>query len=112
LHCALEPDRTGDSADNTRKFRENSIAGEFYDAALVLGDFALNDFAADFFQLRKRSGFIAFHQPAVTDDVGCQDRGEANVPWSSEYAPETDQTSGGQESRGEKKEFGATNRSD
>ena len=112
LHCALEPDRTGDSADNTRKFRENSIAGEFYDAALVLGDFALNDFATDFFQLRKRSGFIAFHQPAVTDDVGCQDRGEANVPWSSEYAPETDQTSGGQESRGEKKEFGATNRSD
>src|SRR5206468_12514536 len=61
------------------RFRKHPtrIAGEFYDAALVLGDFALNDFATDFFQLRKRSGFIASHQPAVTDDVGCQNRGEA-----------------------------------
>ena len=40
LHPALNLDRAGDCVDYAGKFRENTIAGEFDDAALVLGDFA------------------------------------------------------------------------
>src|SRR5207237_4915903 len=79
--------------DNAGKFGQNAVAGEFNDATVVLRDPRVDYFAANLLQLRERAGFICPHEAAVTDHVGCENRGQATFHESSEYAPEKDRTS-------------------
>jgi hypothetical protein len=60
--------------------REQPIADGLDDAAAMLGDPGIGQFAVQHLQPFERSPLIGLHQPAVADCVGREDRGEAAIP--------------------------------
>src|ERR1700730_14705386 len=65
--------RAGDGVHYTRKLGQHAIAGEFDDAAVVLGDFSIDYFLPDFLELVECAGFVRAHQSTVSDNVGGKD---------------------------------------
>ena len=53
------------------------VAHELNDVAIVLRNLGINDFVAVSLQRRECRRLIGAHQPAITDYIGAEDRGES-----------------------------------
>src|SRR5208337_2891886 len=71
--------------DHATKLDENSVAGALDDAPMMRGDGGIDEIAAKPAEPRKRAILIRSREPAVTDDVGDQDR--CNLPGLAHGAP-------------------------
>jgi hypothetical protein len=75
-HAALQLGGAGDRVHNASEFHQHPVAGELYSAALMLGDFAVDQFLAMGVQRGERASFIPAHETAVTDHIGGQNSGQ------------------------------------
>jgi hypothetical protein len=73
-HAALYLDRAAHGIDNAAKLNETTIAGAFDDAPAMRGDRGINQIAAQRPQPRKGPLLVRPDQPAITDNIGDQDR--------------------------------------
>jgi hypothetical protein len=64
-HSPLHRNRTRDRLDDARELDQDAIAGRLDDAALVLGDLRVDQFAAQSLEPCKGTGLILSYQPAV-----------------------------------------------
>ena len=72
----LDLDRTPHRVDDARELDQRAVARELDDTAAVLGDPRLDELLAQRLEPGVRARLVGFHQPAVTDHVGGQDRGQ------------------------------------
>ena len=75
-HAALDIGGASDRVHDAGKFNQHAIAGEFDDAALMLGDFGVDQIFSAALERGERAGFVRAHQPAVTDDIGGKNSGQ------------------------------------
>jgi hypothetical protein len=86
-HPVLDGDRASDGLHDAREFQEQPVTGRLDDAAFVLGDFRIDEFAAMGTKARECAGFVLAHEAAVTGDIGGEDgRKPALYPLSAYYA--------------------------
>jgi len=71
-HTPLHRDRTGDGLDDARKFDQQAVASGLDDAALVLGNLGIDEFAAVRLEPCQSAGFVRAHQPRIAGDVGSE----------------------------------------
>src|SRR4051812_29942486 len=76
-HCALYRERAAHRVDDARKFDKQSIAGGLDDAAAMLGDLRITQFAPDCPQGGERALFVSPHEPRVAGDICRQDRSQS-----------------------------------
>src|SRR5271165_6238632 len=62
-HPKLHGNRTGNGFNNAWELYEDAVAGGFDDAALVLGYFGIDEFAAMLFEPCQRASLIVAHEP-------------------------------------------------
>ncbi len=72
-HGALDIDGTLNGIEDRGELDKESIAGRFDNTPGVLGDLGIDHLFAMGLELSQGSGLISPHQPAVTNDVGCED---------------------------------------
>jgi len=75
-HCLLHRDRAAHRIDDAGKFDQQAVASGLDDAAVMLGDFRIEELAAQRFQTFKRTLLIRPHQPGIPRHIGGEDRGE------------------------------------
>jgi len=75
-HAALHLGGAAHGVDNAGKFRQQPVAGGFDDAAVMLGDLRINQFAAMRLEAFERALLIRPHQARIARHVGGEDRGE------------------------------------
>jgi hypothetical protein len=75
-HRLLHFDRAAHGIDDARKLHQHAVAGGLDDAAVVLGDFRIEELAAQRFEAFERAFFVRSHQPRITRYIGDEDRGE------------------------------------
>jgi len=76
-HCSLHFGGAADCIHNTRKFREQAVAGVLHDAAVVLRDFRIHQFPEMGLEPFVCALFVRTHQPGIPCHIGGKDRGEA-----------------------------------
>src|SRR5262249_55342258 len=89
-HPTLHLDRTAHGIHDTRKFREQAVAGVFDDPAVMLADLRIHQLAQMRLEPFVRTFLIGAHQPRVAGNVSGQDRcktagrshGSSNPPCS------------------------------
>ena len=74
--AALEDDGAFDRIDDAAELRQQAVAHQLEDAAVMLVDLRLEQLLAVRAQPLERPGLILLHEPAVADHVGGEDRGE------------------------------------
>jgi hypothetical protein len=67
---------TSHRIDDTGELDKQSIARRFHDAATVLHDFAIDQFATQRLETLKRTFLVCPHQPRIPDHIGGKDRGK------------------------------------
>jgi hypothetical protein len=72
LHC----DRAAHGIDNARKLHQQAVAGGLDDAAMMLGDLRIEEFAAQRLEAFERAFLVRPHQPRIPRHIGGEDRGE------------------------------------
>jgi len=72
----LHRDRTAHRIDDTGKFHQQTVAGGLDDAAAVLGDFRIDELAAQRLEAFERAFLVRAHQPRIPRHIGGEDRGE------------------------------------
>ena len=75
-HRLLHRDRTAHRVDYTGKFHQQAVASGLDDAAFVLDDLRIEEFAAQRFETFERALFVLPHQPRIPRHIGGEDRGE------------------------------------
>ena len=75
-HAVLHFDRETHRVHYAAELHNGSIAGALDDAAMVHGDYGINQIAADRPKPRQRTIFVRAGEPRIADDVGHQDRGD------------------------------------
>src|SRR6185436_9008814 len=78
-HTALNLDGAARRIDRAAEFDQDAIAGPLDDAAAVLGDLGLQEFAAMGVQSLQRAFLVGSHQPAVAHDVAGKNRGQPSL---------------------------------
>ena len=73
-HAVLHLDRAPHRVDHAAELDEGSIASAFHHASGVHRDGRINEVAAERPESRERPIFVRPSQPAVSDDIGGQDR--------------------------------------
>ena len=73
-HGVLDLDRASDGLDDAAKLDDGAVASALDDSAAVNGDGRINEVAAQRAQSSQDAFFVGAGEPAVTDDVGGQDR--------------------------------------
>ena len=76
-HLALDFGGALDRAHHAGEFDQHAVAGQFDDAALMIGDGRIDQLGAVILETRQRADLIGPHQAAVADHVGGQDRGKS-----------------------------------
>jgi hypothetical protein len=74
-HRLLHRDRAAHRIDDAGKFDQQPVAGGLDDAAPVLGDFRIQELAAQRLEAFERAFFIRPHQPRIPRHIGSEDRG-------------------------------------
>ena len=72
----LDVDGALDRLDDARELDQNAVAHELDDAPVMPGDRGIDELFAVGVERGQRAGLVGFHQAAVPDRVGAQDRGE------------------------------------
>jgi hypothetical protein len=75
-HLVLDRNRTCDGLNDAQKLAQDAVAGRLENAALMLGDLRVNQFAAQRLDACQRAGLILTHESAVSRDIGREDGGE------------------------------------
>ncbi len=70
----LDPNRALSGIHRARKLDQHAVAGGLDDAAVVIGDARIEHLFPQNLELRQRARLILAHHPAVTDNIGSQDR--------------------------------------
>ena len=73
-HLALHLDRAAHRIDDAGEFDQHAVAGGFDDAAAMLRDLGIDEFAPDRLQRRERAFLVVAHQPRIAGDIGRQNR--------------------------------------
>ena len=73
-HCLLHRDRAAHRVDDAGKFHQHAVAGGVDDAALMLGDFRIEEFAAQRLEALEGTLLVRSHQPRVARHIGGEDR--------------------------------------
>jgi hypothetical protein len=73
-HSSLHLDRASHRVDHTAKLNENAVAGALDGAPMMRGDRRINQIAAHPPQPRQSAILVGAGEPAVSDDIGDQDR--------------------------------------
>ena len=89
-HAALHLEGATHRVDDAAKLDEAAITGPPHDAAMVRGDRGIDQIAAQPPQPRQGAILICPGEPAVSDDVGNQDRGD--FPGLAHGAPQAGRT--------------------
>jgi hypothetical protein len=76
-HRLLHRDRTAHRIDDAGKFHQQAVAGGLDKPPMVLGDFRIEELAAQRFEAFERAFLIRPHQPRVARHIGREDRSEA-----------------------------------
>jgi hypothetical protein len=69
-HAVLDGNSAGDGLDDAREFDQEAVSGRFDNAAFVLVDFWIDQFASMGAEPREGAGFVLAHEAAVTGDIG------------------------------------------
>src|SRR5262249_51060228 len=72
--AALQRHRAFHSIDDAGKFRQQSVAHQLEDAAMVFFDLRLEELSAAGAEAIKASRLVLFHESRIADDVGGKDR--------------------------------------
>jgi len=75
-HRLLHRDRAAHRIDDAGEFHQHAVAGDLDDAALVLSDLGIDQFAPMRLQPRKGPFLVGTHEPAVTRDISGEDGGQ------------------------------------
>ena len=67
---------TAQSIDGAGKFHQHAVAGGLDDAAMVLGDFRIEELATQRLQAFERAFLVHPHQPRIAGDIGGEDGSE------------------------------------
>ena len=78
-HGLLQLDRALHGVHRAGKLDEDAVAQELDDAAAMLGYRRLEDIETAGLDGSQRAGLVALHEPAIADDVGGEDGGQAAV---------------------------------
>ena len=89
-HAVLHLEGATHRVDHASEFDEAAIAGPLHDAAMVRGDGGVDQIAAQPPQPRQGPILVCPGEPAVSDDVGNQDRGD--FPGLAHGAPQAGRT--------------------
>jgi hypothetical protein len=75
-HRLLHFDRTAHRIDDAGKLDQQAVAGGLDDAAMMLGDFRIDELAAQRLEAFERAFLVRPHQPRIPRHIGGEDRGE------------------------------------
>ncbi len=75
-HRLLHRDRAAHRIDDAGKLDQHAVAGGLDDAAAVLGDFRIDQLAAQRLEPFERAFLVRPHQPRIPRHIGGKDRGE------------------------------------
>ena len=75
-HAALHLDRAAHRVDHAAELDDPAVAGALDDTSVMGGDGRVDEIAAEAPKTRKGSVLVGAGKPAVTDDIGNQDRRE------------------------------------
>ena len=73
-HALLPFDRAAHRVDDAGEFDQQTVAGRLDDAAAMLGDLGVAQFAPDCFEPGERAFLVDAHEPRIARDIGRQDR--------------------------------------
>jgi hypothetical protein len=73
-HTVLHFYRATHSLDDAAEFDQGAVAGPFDDPPMMHGDGGVDQIAAQRAQPRQRAILVCTGEPAVADNVGCQNR--------------------------------------
>src|SRR5207248_7387496 len=73
-HMTLQFGGAGDCVHDAWKLHQHSIAGQFDDSSLVLGDFGINEIGPQCVQCGEGARLVHTHEPAVANYIGGKDR--------------------------------------
>jgi hypothetical protein len=76
-HLALQFDRAAHRIDDAREFDQQPVAGRLDNAAAMLGNFGVHQFAPGYLERRERALLVLAHQPRIAGDIGRQHRRQA-----------------------------------
>ena len=76
VHAALHLDRAQYGFDNAGKFGQETVAGVFDDAPMVLANFGIDEFVPIRHQAAVDTGLVGLHQARIARHVGGNDCGE------------------------------------
>jgi hypothetical protein len=76
-HRLLHRDRAAHRIDDTGELDQHAVAGGLDDAAMVLGDFRIDQLPPQRLEAFERAFLIHPHQPRIPRHIGGKDRGEA-----------------------------------
>src|ERR1700733_2319224 len=83
-HAVLHLDRTSHRVDHAAELTNEPVARSLDDAPMMRSDRRINQIAAQRPQPRQRSLLVGPGEPAITDDIGDQDR--SDLPRLHHYA--------------------------
>ena len=75
-HRALNVDGATNRVDCTGELYQGAIARSLHDAAAMLGDLGIDDFAPACLECSKSAFLVDAHQPTVAGDIGSKDRSQ------------------------------------
>lgn len=73
-HATLHRHRAGHCVDNAPELNQHAVACRLDDAAVMAGDFGVDDDFSDSFQLREGAFLVGTHQAAVSHNIRRQNR--------------------------------------
>ena len=76
-HCLLHRDSAAHRIDDAGKFHQHAVTGGHDDAAVVLSDFRIDEFAAQRFEAFERAFLVRSHQTRIPRHIGGEDRSKA-----------------------------------
>jgi len=82
-HALLQLHGAVQRIEGAGELYQHSVSHDFNDSASVMSNYWDQYLASPIFELGQGASLVLLHQQAVTDYVGCQDRGEGALYYPS-----------------------------